>query len=453
MKKSLFILPLMALAITSCNNTEDLLFDGSAAERLEQGRADAISKLTADGGLWAMEYFANEDEPGYVMLCRFDKNGSVEISANHKWIDNQFKQERSLWDIVSDNGTVLSFNSYNSLFHIFSDPADITGPYQPTNPDQDDKPIDETGFGHEGDYEFQIMSESDPNTVRLLGKKRNYNIYLRKLDESTDEQTYLEGLVKKQDIFKTKFKKFILTDKAGREYVMTDFESNIPSLYPRSYFDEAQNKYIEADSVSQTKSANGIFTYSGFRYSTPFTAKHADDSEWEISELHWAEDGTLVNEEEGLRLTAPSPAENFDMVSFTWTIDPESFKGKFATAYSSAYNAVIESLGTKNMLGTIDFTWAANSGEVSHLILSRLGTKRCQDFFNVSKIKGESLTSTYTSSNSTADRYNKEIPELWEFKKLFFNEFNMKNNDPMNPDVIHFSLVSDPDSGFDAVLQ
>lgn len=453
MKKSLFILPLMAFAITSCNNTEDLIFENSAAERLELGQKEAKKKLTADGGLWAMEYFANADEPGYVMLFRFDENGSVMISANHKWINNEFKQELSLWDVISDNGTVLTFNSYNTLFHIFSDPADITGPYQPTNPDQDDKPIDETGFGHEGDYEFQIMSSDDPNVVRLLGKKRGYTIYLRKLDSQTDEKKYLEGIDATQNVFKTKFKKFILRDKEGKEYVMENFESGITSFYPRSYFDEVQNKYIKADSISQTTSANGIFTYDGFRYAKPFLVKHADDSEWLISEFHWAEDGTLINEEDGLKLTAPSPAENFDFPSYTWTIDQTSFTGKFAAAYTSAYDAVVTNLGAKNKIGTLDFSWASDGSELSHLLLSRLGTKRCQDFFTVSKLKGENLAAIYSSSNSTAERYNNEIPELWAFKQLFFNEFNMKNNDPMTPSTIHFSLANDPESGFDAILQ
>ena len=103
MKKSLIFLPVVALALTACNNTEDLVFEGSAAERLEQSKADAKSALTADGGLWSMEYFANSDEPGYVMLFRFSDNGSVEISGDHKWIGGKFTQETSLWDVVSDD--------------------------------------------------------------------------------------------------------------------------------------------------------------------------------------------------------------------------------------------------------------------------------------------------------------------------------------------------------------
>ena len=102
MKKSLLYIPFAALALASCSNTEDMIFSSSAAERLEESKADAIATLTDQGGLWAMEYFSNSDEAGYVMLFRFNKNGSVEVSANHQWQAdnaNKFAQETSLWEI------------------------------------------------------------------------------------------------------------------------------------------------------------------------------------------------------------------------------------------------------------------------------------------------------------------------------------------------------------------
>lgn len=104
MKKTLYIAAFAALALTSCSNTEDEIFDESAAVRLEQYKKEYAEALTADGGLWTMEYFANPDEPGYVFVMKFSKDGSVDISANHKWIGGTFKQETSLWKIIADNG-------------------------------------------------------------------------------------------------------------------------------------------------------------------------------------------------------------------------------------------------------------------------------------------------------------------------------------------------------------
>lgn len=455
MKKSLLYIPLAALALASCDRTEDLIFDGSAAERLEQGKQDAIETLTADGGLWAMEYFANSGEHGYVMLTRFSKDGSVEVSANHEWqtVPYQFSQSTSLWEIVSDNGTVLSFCTENPLFHVFSDPENITGPYAPTNSDLGTD-IDETGYGHEGDYEFMVMQSNDPNTVRLLGKKRGYNIYLRKLATDTDEQEYLEALREKvTSSFNSKFATMILTDAQGREYEITDLGDGVPSMFPRSVYDANGTLLAEGDAITQTTSANGIFTYSGFRFANTYSPLKADGSNFDLYEFNWAEDGSLVNDE-GMRIAAPTPVENFSQVTYTWIVDSESFTGQFASAYETAYNDVIEALGSKNLLGVIEFNWAMLNKEMSHLLLTRLGSKRCQDFFSIGDVnKGEQMSVTYLEGNSTAERYNEEIPSLWAFKQLFFNDLVLENAAAMNPAQVHFHLASDPESGFTINVQ
>ncbi len=453
MKKSLFIIPLLAIASVSCNSTEDSIFENSAAERLDISRSEAKEKLLKDGGLWAMEYFSNPEEPGYVMLFRFDKDGSVEVSANHKWIGGQFRQERSLWKINSDNGTVLSFNTYNSLFHVFSDPANITGPDAPVNPDTD-KDIDETGKGHEGDYEFMIMKDDDENAMRMLGKKRGYNIYMHRLPSDTDEREYLESLTDKVNVLDSKFKTFILTDADGAEYEITGLYGGVLSQFPRSVYDADGNLIAEGDAVSQTTTANGVFTHSGFRFAEKYEVKKADDSEWEMPEFFWAEDGTLVNNEEGLRISAPSPVENMHDVSFKWKIDPASMTGKILDSYNEASAAVLAELGSKNKMGDIFLDWGNDSdSKLSFRLNGSLGTKKCYDYFTVAESKGNSLTTTYTNSNSTSDKYNNQVPALWDFKKLLMGSYDVTIYDPMTPSKIHFSLKSDPASGFDADLQ
>lgn len=454
MKKSLFIIPLLALAAVSCSPKEELIFENSAAERLEISRNNAIEKLTKDGGLWVMEYFANPDEPGYVMLFRFDKNGSVEVSANHKWIGNTFKQERSLWKVISDNGTVISFNSYNNLFHVFSDPNDITGDFAPTNPETG-KDINETGTGHEGDYEFMILKDEDENKMHLLGKKRGYYIYMYRLDSNTNEQEYLDNLTAKVNVLDSKFKTFIMTDADGAEYEISDLATGIPSQFPRSIYDENGNLVAEGDAVAQTTSANGIFTYSGFRFAEKYEVQKAGgEEEFEMPEFYWAEDGSLVNTEMGLRIAAPTAVENLHQVTFKWKIDTSSFTGKLLEAYNAACAAVEAELGTKNKLGDIVFDWAMNtSNKMSIRINSSLGTKKCYDYFTIAEAKGLSMTSTFTDANSTAERYNEQIPALKALKALLINSYEVTNYDAMTPSKIHFALKSDSASGFDANLQ
>ncbi|MDE7406933.1 MAG: DUF4302 domain-containing protein, partial [Muribaculaceae bacterium] len=178
---------------TACSDDEANVFEDSAAIRLENYKKQYEEILVDKGGKWAMEYFTNEEEPGYVFVMTFNKNGGVEVTGMNKYVDLEYNTTNaahtaeSAWEIITDNGPVLTFNTYNDVFHIFSRPEDIQD--GKTNPDTG-REIIETGYGHSGDYEFMFMEVQDENTVRLRGKKRGYATYLRRLPADTDDATY-----------------------------------------------------------------------------------------------------------------------------------------------------------------------------------------------------------------------------------------------------------------------
>lgn len=440
---------MVALALGSCSNTQEMIFEESAAERLESSKTKAEELLTADGGLWAMEYFANTDEQGYVMLVRFDKNGSVTVSGDHVWIAgngdvSKFTQDTSLWGIVSDNGTVLSFNTYNNVFSVFADPANITGPNAPTNPDRDDADIDETGYGHEGDYEFMLMTSDDPKTVRLLGKKRGLYTYLRKLDSATDEEEYFKQLNATKDGFSTKFPSLLLTDAAGLTYEMTDLAKSTPSAFPRNQV--IGGKLYEGDAITQTTKGCGIFTMDGFRLAKPMTIKRADESEFEIYDFKW-ENGFLVDKENGFTIGAPSAVENLQKNK--WSIDLTSMTGKYAEAFEKANTAVVDYLGSKFKITAIEFDRATFNKVLTPMIQIKLGTRPCQNFVDYGGVtEGNKLSATPAGTNPAAELYNEKIPEFWELNDLLMQETILENGAAMNALTIKATLASDPASSF-----
>ena len=154
--KKVFSIILCGVAVagfTSCGNEEEDIFDESSALRTNHAVATYSELLTSAENGWVMEYFANEEEPGYPMLMKFDKSGAVTIAAKNHYSNNDvYSTEESLYEVIADYGPVLTFNSYNTLFHIFSTPDDI--------PDTPIEESDETGLGHEGDYEF-VIYEAD----------------------------------------------------------------------------------------------------------------------------------------------------------------------------------------------------------------------------------------------------------------------------------------------------
>ena len=144
---------ILMLSLVACAPSEvDDLFDESPAERLDNAVKNYTELLKADGGRWLMQYFANPDMEGINFIMTFHNDGSVDISTQNAYVnDGAFYSDRSLWQVVSDYGPVLSFNTYNRAFHVFSSP-------------QSD------GSGYEGDYEFIILSATD-NQINLRAKK------------------------------------------------------------------------------------------------------------------------------------------------------------------------------------------------------------------------------------------------------------------------------------------
>lgn len=425
----------LALGFSACSNEDDPIFSSSAAERLEQSRNEYKDVLTADGGLWSIEYFTNTDEPGYVLLMKFGKNGAVEVSADHQWIGNRFRQETSLWDIISDNGTVLTFNSYNTLFHVFSTPEDITGPNAPTNDDGDD--INELGYGHEGDYEFLLMNHKGGN-VELVGKKHGMTAWLRKLPADTNPEEFLKAIRARRSVFSAKFPEFLLTEADGHTYTVTDMGSGIPSIYPRDF------NGVEADPVTQTVSAHGIMTSAGFRFREPLTVKRADDSTWELTELLWQEDGTLASAD-GAVITGPTAQDALSRISLTWILDKESLTGKYATAFEAANNALIAYSAAVGGYKDIVLSYTTLKGQRTPWITFNVGSRVCRDYVNFDYSAPDAVTLSLLQSTDASKRYDTLVPEYKAFKDILMNSFSLERVSALDPSTITF-VDADGDS-------
>ena len=125
------------------------------------------------------------------MLIKFDASGGHHCFK--KYIDENaaYEQDSSLYEVIADNGPVLTFNTFNQVLHVFSNPEhpEILDPHEEGYL---------IGYGWRGDYEF-IIKKAVEDTVWLKGKKYGAEITMTKLAPEIQWQTYLDELVHGQD--------------------------------------------------------------------------------------------------------------------------------------------------------------------------------------------------------------------------------------------------------------
>lgn len=177
MRKYLYTLLLGVITLMllqGCVKDENDLFELSAAERLNKAVSDYSALLTSSDNGWRMEFFPSSgDMGGYVFTARFSEstvNMAAQLSYTYDGKSYEPGDEyESLYDVIADQGPVLTFNTYNPIFHYFSEPKGSTS-------------VD----GFESDYEFIIMS-ADDNCIQLKGKKYNTKMIMRRLSVSAKE--------------------------------------------------------------------------------------------------------------------------------------------------------------------------------------------------------------------------------------------------------------------------
>lgn len=179
-KKKLIIYFLYAFAcisLQSCLYQEDNYFDDSSANRAtaDVKRCDELLKSAPNG--WKLEYYSGSDYSmgGIALLCKFDgENVSIMSEVGSVNIEPGV-EVTSLYEVVSEQSTLLTFNSFNELIHCFSEP------------------ILKQNTNLKGDYEFAIMKASE-NEIVLQGKKYHNMMTMTPIPADVDWPTYINSL-------------------------------------------------------------------------------------------------------------------------------------------------------------------------------------------------------------------------------------------------------------------
>ena len=170
MKKILMFttaLGLMVATLPSCLKDDKANFSGSPAARLDEAVKVNKQILESAPNGWSLGYYAgrNYSGPGFTLTLKF-KDGKAYIMGDNKDATTVGVSE---YDVVKDQGVVLTFSTYNSVIH------ELAGASQ--------------GYpeGLQGDYEFAIL-EANANFIRLRGKKWKNEMILTPIKNQTQEE-------------------------------------------------------------------------------------------------------------------------------------------------------------------------------------------------------------------------------------------------------------------------
>ena len=362
-------------------------------------------------------------------IVKFDKDGSAKFAAVNEPSGNEYKEETSLWEIITDYGPVLTFNSYNSLFHFYADP----------NPDGTSS---SDGKGHEGDYEFVLMKRSD-NLVTLMGKKHKYTAYLHRLPENMMWEEYYQNLnTNKAAMFSSRIPTLWLTAGNGERYSITNHSNLIFNFVPEG-----------GDPISETTPVAAMITPNGFRFVYPFTG---DNNKFSVQDFEFTEDGQylVANDEDGTIATikAPVPALLFSEIGTKWRIDKNTFGGKYADAYEQVVNGFKASYPT---LTFQYFQFQYNASTNSYAMLVRVGSSNGLLYLNMTPTSDNNIKLTFNGeSDRNCTTFLTRVPALKAFcDVLQESEFVITATSEICPTKMSMNAINVATDKFDVNAQ
>lgn len=326
------LLSAAALAFTGCAGEEDDIFPDSAANRLDQSKVTYTERLEASEAGWVMEYYPTTGVEGYsgmgyLILADFNKDGFTRVAMRNAFSGNNYLEDTSAWEVIADNGPVLTFNTYNECIHAFSDPAPNGSLGL------------ETGRGAEGDYEFMIVDlPENAEMATMKGKKRGTYIRFTRLPEGTDFEQYINDVQAFNNrMFPTSAPNHWVYINAGDNVMkMEEASTGIPNIYP-----------YDGDAITDESRHPFLITQRGGRYYFRFRdVLDIADGAAQVQEFVYDEEQDLFTcvDNPEFTITADEPLSFFNSAmqddARMWRINSSSdVSSNFTTAMSAVRTA------------------------------------------------------------------------------------------------------------------
>lgn len=310
----LFIATLLAfstLALQSCLKDQEDFFDESSSERMQAVLENTKAVLTSSDNGWIFDYYPdrNLSYGGIIYALKFDdKKVSVRCELSPDM------EETSFYKLNTNNGPVLSFDSYNTLMDFFATPS--SGEYE----------------AKDGDFEFMIMDVTE-DRITLRGNRTGNTMYLHRLNEAPDAFIHAAGKIYDTNV--------VPSANGAVGAIALTCKNDINTHYMEFFWGEDN---------SQSSGEYYLSTSTGIRFKNPITIEGAT-----ISELNYAYDdsnksGTFTGED-----------SNGNQISLTGVL-PETYAffddyiGNFSFRYYSGLRSINVKIDGDKMIGEYTLT-------------------------------------------------------------------------------------------------
>jgi len=417
------------LVFTSCKLEEDDIFEASAAARLNTAKSEYKKTLCNATNGWVMEYFANTESEGYTFIMKFSESGAVTIAAKNKYTNKTYKTESSLYEIITDNGPVLTFNTYNTLFHSFSNPED---------PD---------GYGLKGDYEF-IVLKADSNEVSLKSKKYGVYVSLHKLATNQDWPQYYDILSSmNQAMFGNTSSVLQLKVNDSIVYTVKNGSMQIFSLIPNG-----------GDELTDAILKPFIVTDKGIRLVTPI--KVGDISAREFVLTDDKNQLISIDKEVNMKFIAMPPTSIFlNTINarkyMNLKYSDENMSESIKSVYATINNIVVNKTRKLEYIG---FTNNKDYG-TSLSVYTTKGTSKIEGFlsFSITKLNDTNLRLKFNGFTGKYDTNGKTYYDTYAVSGLVStleDDYTITIRDgALSASILRFTSITDTTKWFDLILK
>lgn len=164
-----------SMSLQSCLHDDKEFFDESAANRIECTVENTQKILESSENGWQLHYFTGKGMTGggYTFLMKF-ANGKVTVAGDTA-VASPTERATSSYTVDRSMGPVLSFNTYNDIFHFLGEPS-----YSEIEGDQ-------------GDWEF-VITKLTEDSVFVRGKKWENEMVFTRMPADLDWTSYLNSI-------------------------------------------------------------------------------------------------------------------------------------------------------------------------------------------------------------------------------------------------------------------